>query len=205
MVLNTITVGAAVGPTVIETYFSHVSLSWSVSIFYLLTPALPKYFNRKPLRQKPTAHVSYHEGLNLIRRFLQHASLHTIEELQAFTSQWVPSPRWVKLDEVEIPESSIAKAANAIISQLGHRGVDRVGGTKWWQWRLDETVLKAEWIEMKAHHAKRTQKRDSGKGDSGRRVMLYVHGGAYYFGSVDEHRYQLQRHARKLEARVFAR
>ena len=34
--------------------------------------------------------------------------------------------------------------------------------------------------------------------------MLYVHGGAYYFGSVDEHRYQLQRHARKLEARVLA-
>ncbi|KAL7938473.1 Alpha/Beta hydrolase protein [Trichoderma chlorosporum] len=37
-----------------------------------------------------------------------------------------------------------------------------------------------------------------------RRVMLYVHGGAYYFGSVDEHRYQMQRHARKLKARVFA-
>ena len=37
-----------------------------------------------------------------------------------------------------------------------------------------------------------------------RRVMLYVHGGGYFFGSVDEHRYQLQRHARKLEARVIA-
>lgn len=34
--------------------------------------------------------------------------------------------------------------------------------------------------------------------------MLYVHGGAYFFGSVDEHRYQMQRHARKLKARVFA-
>lgn len=34
--------------------------------------------------------------------------------------------------------------------------------------------------------------------------MLYVHGGAYFFGSVDEHRYQMQRHARKLRARVFA-
>lgn len=37
------------------------------------------------------------------------------------------------------------------------------------------------------------------------KTMLYIHGGAYYFGSVDEHRYQLQRHARKLHARVFAR
>ncbi|KAI6867650.1 alpha/beta-hydrolase, partial [Hortaea werneckii] len=36
------------------------------------------------------------------------------------------------------------------------------------------------------------------------RVILYVHGGAYYFGSVDEHRYQIQRHARKLKARVLA-
>jgi acetyl esterase/lipase len=35
--------------------------------------------------------------------------------------------------------------------------------------------------------------------------MLYFHGGAFYFGSVDTHRYQLQRHARKLKARVFAR
>lgn len=41
-------------------------------------------------------------------------------------------------------------------------------------------------------------------GDPGKRVMLYVHGGGYYFGSVDEHRYQMQRHARKLKARVFA-
>lgn len=38
-----------------------------------------------------------------------------------------------------------------------------------------------------------------------KRVMLYVHGGAYFFGSTDEHRYQMQRHARKLKARVFAR
>jgi acetyl esterase/lipase len=36
------------------------------------------------------------------------------------------------------------------------------------------------------------------------RVILYVHGGAYYFGSVGEHRYQMQRHARKLKARVLA-
>lgn len=37
-----------------------------------------------------------------------------------------------------------------------------------------------------------------------KRIMLYVHGGAYFFGSVDEHRYQMQRHARKLKARVLA-
>lgn len=41
-------------------------------------------------------------------------------------------------------------------------------------------------------------------GEKCERVILYVHGGAYYFGSVDEHRYQMQRHARKLRARVLA-
>ena len=42
-------------------------------------------------------------------------------------------------------------------------------------------------------------------GEKTKRVMVYIHGGAYFFGSVDEHRYQMQRHARKLEARVLAR
>jgi len=53
---------------------------------------------------------------------------------------------------------------------------------------------------MRRDHTKR-----KASGEKGKRVMLYVHGGAYFFGSVDEHRYQLQRHARKLEARVLAR
>lgn len=41
-------------------------------------------------------------------------------------------------------------------------------------------------------------------GDAGKRIIMYIHGGAYFFGSVNEHRYQMQRHARKLKARVFA-
>ncbi|KAI4112550.1 MAG: hypothetical protein LQ345_006316 [Seirophora villosa] len=181
MVFNTITVGSAVTPVVIETYFSH-------------------YLNRKPLRQKPTAHISYHEGLHLIRRFLHHASYHTVEDIQAFTSQWVPSPHWVKAEEVSIPQKAIDDAAEAIIAQLGHKGVDKVGGSKWWQWRRDGTSLRAEWIEMRADYERRKRTKEPCK-----RVILYVHGGAYYFGSVDEHRYQIQRHARKLGARVLAR
>jgi len=106
----------------------------------------------------------------------------------------------VKVDEVTIPQKHIERSADALIAQLGHKGVDRVGGSKWWQWRRDGSVLKAEWIEMRAHHARRKQ-----AGKRSKRVMLYVHGGAYFFGSVDEHRYQMQRHARKLEARVLAR
>lgn len=106
----------------------------------------------------------------------------------------------MKVDVATIPEKSIEKAAAALIAQLDHQGIDKIGGSTWWQWRREADVLKAEWIEMRGDYEARRK-----SGDTGKRVMLYVHGGAYFFGSVDEHRYQLQRHARKLKARVFAR
>ncbi|KAK8097983.1 acetyl-hydrolase [Apiospora kogelbergensis] len=180
MPLTTATVGMAVTPTVLSTFLSH-------------------YLNRKPLKQRPTAHLSYDEGLHLIRSFMAYASQHTVEELQAFTAQWVPHPQWVKVDEVKIPTEKIEEAAAAITSQLGPDGIRKVGGEKWWQWRKLESPLAAEWIEMKSDYNERKKSEAPCK-----RVMLYIHGGAYFFGSVDEHRYQMQRHARKLKARVFA-
>ncbi|GJE91355.1 alpha/beta hydrolase [Phanerochaete sordida] len=36
------------------------------------------------------------------------------------------------------------------------------------------------------------------------RCILYAHGGGYYFGSVDQERYSIQRYARKINGRVFA-
>ncbi|KAK4166489.1 hypothetical protein QBC43DRAFT_18890 [Cladorrhinum sp. PSN259] len=178
--MNTATVSLAVTPTVVSTLLAH-------------------YLKRKPLAHKPTAHLSYHEGLHLIRSFLDHASHHTVEDLQAFTSQWVPHPQWVRVDEVEIVESHLSRAADCLTEQLGPEGIRQVGGKNWWQWRKPKSPLKAEWIEMKADYQERKK-----KADPGNRVMLYVHGGAYYFGSVDEHRYQIQRHARKLKARALA-
>ncbi|KAF2091386.1 alpha/beta-hydrolase, partial [Saccharata proteae CBS 121410] len=181
MVLNTLTVGAAVTPTVIETYFSH-------------------YLNRRPLRQKPTAHIGYHEGLQLVREFLHYASNHTVDEIQAFTSQWVPVPHWVKQDSVTIPDEKLAESARLLQTQLGPDGIERIGGKNWWQWRRDDAPLKAEWIEMRKDY----HERQASTNPAPERIMLYIHGGAYYFGSVDEHRYQMQRHARKLRARVLA-
>ncbi|KKY18087.1 putative alpha beta hydrolase fold-3 [Diplodia seriata] len=181
MVLNTITVGAAVTPTVIQTYISH-------------------YLNRKPLHGKPTAHLGYHEGLQLVREFLHYAAEHTVEEVQAFTQQWVPVPAWVKTEEVTISSNQLTKAADMLQSQLGPDGIELVGGKTWWQWRRDNAELKAEWIEMRGDYNERKESKD----ELGSRIMLYIHGGAYYFGSVDEHRYQMQRHARKLKARIFA-
>lgn len=137
--------------------------------------------------------------MRLIRSFLEYASHHTVEDIQAFTSQWVPCPTWVKAEQVAIPPEIITKAAKTLTDQLGVEGVESVGGVQWWQWRPRKGDLRVEWIEMRGDYIERKS-----KGEKGRRVMLYVHGGAYFFGSVDEHRYQMQRHARKLRARVFA-
>ncbi|KAK2595440.1 hypothetical protein QQS21_006850 [Conoideocrella luteorostrata] len=178
--LNTTSVSLAVTPTVVSTLFSH-------------------FLNRKPLRERPTAHLSYDEGLHLIRSFLDFASHHTVEELQAFTSQWVPNPQWIRVETVKIADEYRSRSAELLQAQLGVDGIAQVGGRQWWQWRKPKSTLEAEWIEMKAHYNAR-----KAIDDPGRRVMLYVHGGAYFFGSVDEHRYQMQRHARKLKARVFA-
>lgn len=137
--------------------------------------------------------------MRLIRQFLNYASQHTVEDIQAFTGQWVPSPTWVKLDEVPISEAHLKRSADLVKAQLGPAGLQRVGGQDWWQWRRPEVALKGEWIEMRQDYNDRLAA--DNKSD---RVILYVHGGAYYFGSVDEHRYQMQRHARKLKARLFA-
>jgi acetyl esterase/lipase len=180
MPLSTFGVVSAVTPSVIETYFSH-------------------FLNRAPLRQKPTAHISYHEGLRLIREFLDYSAKHTVEDLQAFTAQWVPAPTWVRIQDVEIKAQYLERSARLLQEQLGPTGIELVGGNSWWQWRRPDTPCKAEWVEMKKDYNER--RRSGGKCD---KAILYIHGGAYYFGSVDEHRYQIQRHARKLKAKVFA-
>jgi acetyl esterase/lipase len=158
-----------------------------------------QYTNRKPRAQKPTAHIAYDEGLSLVRAFLEFASHKTVEDLQAFTSRKVPHARWVKVDSITIPHEKISSAAEVITEQLGHHGIDKIGGSKWWQWRQKGAELRAEWIEVRGDYEARKK-----ANKKSRRIMMYVHGGAYFFGSVDEHRYQLQRHARKLKARVLA-
>lgn len=110
MPFNTFSVATAVTPSVLETYFTH-------------------YLNRSPLRGKPTAHISYHEGLRLIRQFLEYSSRHTVEELQAFTSQWVPVPTWVRTYDLEIAPQFLERSA-AIL-----QGPARSARTRedWWE------------------------------------------------------------------------
>ena len=133
MPVNTISVGAAVTPTVIQTYLSH-------------------YLNRRPLAQKPTAHISYHEGLELIRRFLHYASFHTVDELQAFTSQWVPVPRWVHVNVVEVSSNLLERSAQLLNAQLGPEGIKAVGGKNWWQVRQSRCSCTIQANTSTPHH-----------------------------------------------------
>lgn len=101
-------------------------------------------------------------------------------------------------EDEKIPEACINDAATRLIEALGPETLKKVGGQRWWQWRT--RPLQGEWIEMRSDYRHRRRNPEEKL-----KTMLYIHGGAYYFGSVDEHRYQMQRHARKLHARVFAR
>lgn len=161
-----------------------------------------QYLHPKLHHHKPSTHITYDEGIKVFREFLAYASKHTLEDLQAFTCQKVPSPHWVRTEMVTVPSQYLTSAAEAILAQLGPKGIEKVGGKEWWQWRGPAEDLKGEWIEMRKDYNER--KRTVGMHPSQKRIMLYIHGGAYYFGSLETHRYQMQRHARKLKGRVFA-
>ncbi|KAG8932784.1 hypothetical protein FRC02_000553 [Tulasnella sp. 418] len=109
-----------------------------------------------------------------------------------------------------------------------------VGGARWWQVRSLEGVpgewiaVRRDIDAQRRRHkeAKRERQRAKGKSDGakspthsdiiddepheysaemeGTPCMLYIHGGGYYFGSIDQQRYTLHRYARKMSGRVFA-
>ncbi|BFZ57046.1 hypothetical protein PYCC9005_004096 [Savitreella phatthalungensis] len=178
MPFNTASVAANTTPLFLKTFLQH--------------------FLDKPDANSPRHQLAYDEALVLVRRFLEYGSRHTIEQVQAFTANKIPTPSWVSKTEVAIPQKNLDEAAAHIKTDMGEYGAKIFGGTKWWQYRLE--ALHCEWIEMK----KDQRKRELATDHSTDRVILYIHGGAYYFGSVDEHRYQIQRHARKLGGRALA-
>ncbi|CDZ97386.1 Arylacetamide deacetylase [Phaffia rhodozyma] len=109
-----------------------------------------------------------------------------------------------------------------------------VGGQEWWQVRgikgveAEWIVVKKEWIrrekeDKEMRNRKGSSEKKSGKGPSleglevedqdealrdegtdGMRTMLYIHGGAHYWGSINTHRYTIWRYARKMKGRAFA-
>ncbi|GAA5887222.1 hypothetical protein JCM6882_002454 [Rhodosporidiobolus microsporus] len=145
----------------------------------------------------PGKELTYHEGVKIVRAFLAYAAKHGVGELQKFTAAHVPAPTWVSKLVVTIPNENIDEAANLLRKALAvdPQTVELVGGEKWWSLRGRD--LTGEWIEMKKDKLKRG-------GNPPEKVLLYLHGGAHFFSSLETHRYQIQRHARKLGARAFA-
>lgn len=101
---------------------------------------------------------------------MEYASFHTVEQFQAFMSEYVQHPIWVHVEIAAIPSEFLEKSAHHIIRQLGQGGVGKVGGKSWWRWRLKE--LTAEWVEMRKDYWYRTRHPERSP-----RTMLYVHGG----------------------------
>lgn len=113
-----------------------------------------------------------------------------VEDLHFATKMHSPAPPSVRIDNLVVPAPHLSRAAELIQKQLGPN-LDCVGRA-WWQWRdPKEPVVKAQWVEMKVDYEERMR-----KGDEGKKVMFYVHGGAYYLGGLG-HDVQIQRHARK--------
>ncbi|KAF9012561.1 hypothetical protein BDQ17DRAFT_1297729 [Cyathus striatus] len=218
--LNSLTreVGWRVGPVLLETLVKH----------YLdqLRGESEDKKNGTRLKQDD---VLYDQVFTVVKAFLNAASFHTVDELQGFSNTKTPSPPWTHVVRVIIPVSVCEKAAVHLVQVLGGEEVAKrvVGGVKWWQVRgingIDAQWItaKKDWREAKRRYKMQQKQRGSDVLQDGApsteeqpavyraemdemRCILYLHGGGYYFGSIDQERYSIQRHARKINGRVFA-
>ncbi|KIY46189.1 alpha/beta-hydrolase [Fistulina hepatica ATCC 64428] len=178
--------------------------------------------------------LMYHEVFNIakvravppsINREIADTTVHTVEEIQAFSNTPTPSPPWVHVVRTIIPMSCCNDAAQILIRVLGGPDTCRrlIGGVKWWQVRGIHG-MDAQWIaakrdykEAKRQYKMREEELNSATSNNAdaqnsvyekdmdeMRCILYSHGGGYYFGSVDQERYSIQRYARKINGRVLA-
>ncbi|CCL99228.1 uncharacterized protein FIBRA_01243 [Fibroporia radiculosa] len=175
----------------------------------------------------------YDEAFHIVKTFMEAAVKHTVEELQEFSNTRTPTPPWTHIVRLTVPMTCCDDAATYLIQALGGEEVTKriVGGTKWWQVRGIRGI-DAEWLTAKkdwaeAKRRRKAQQKEKGKAkdahkaatsdDLGQempavydpemdkmRCILYAHGGGYYFGSIDQERYSLERYARKINGRVFA-
>ncbi|KAK0462404.1 Alpha/Beta hydrolase protein [Desarmillaria tabescens] len=149
----------------------------------------------------------------------------------AFSNNRTSSPRRFYVERLFVPMSSCDDAAKYLVQALGGEDAARriVGGVKWWQARAIDGV-EAEWITAKKD-LREAKKRDKAKPTptatpatvpmeelkthpgapnidhsseaDEMRCFLYLHGGGYYVGSLDQERSSIHQHARLINGRVF--
>nr|XP_018262748.1 uncharacterized protein I303_04228 [Kwoniella dejecticola CBS 10117]OBR84906.1 hypothetical protein I303_04228 [Kwoniella dejecticola CBS 10117] len=194
------------GPLVLETLFKH-------------------FIGPRPSADKGKARedLMYDEAFVLMKTFLEIATKYPVAALQRFGQVRTPSPPWVGVHRVTIPRTSLNDAAMYMIDGFGgeEMAYKIAGGTKWWQVRAGQgvegewIVMKKDWrgaVEEERRERERREKDGETEDDDGEfrpemdrlRCMLYIHGGAYYWGSINTHRYTIWRYARKMHGRCFA-
>ncbi|KAH9844100.1 alpha/beta-hydrolase [Rhodofomes roseus] len=160
-----------------------------------------------------TDDIFFDEGFHIVKAFIELGTHNAVESLQAFTNTHVPAPPWAAVAPVQIPLTSCNKAADVLIDWFGPDDLKRVvGGERWWQVRgLDG--IDSEWItehkylsndDLSTNEQLSETEKYIPRMEHLESVMLYVHGGAYFWGSVNTHRYQIIRYARKFKGRAFA-
>lgn len=134
---------------------------------------------------------------------------HSVESIQMLCHAKIPAPPWVAVHRVTIPAPLCDAAAQIIIQCFGEREIQEiVGGREWWQQRVTPGV-EAEWIWIKFGNMRSQRENVAGQDEYAsqldeQKCLFYVHGGGYYFGSVDIYRYTIWRYARKIDGRAFA-
>ncbi|EKM59247.1 uncharacterized protein PHACADRAFT_87660 [Phanerochaete carnosa HHB-10118-sp] len=200
MTVSTTSAAFYITPVVFKTFFRHVQ-------------SRGRKFHNGDERAVATDDVFFDEAFHIVKAFIQMGTENTIESLQEFTNTHVIAPYWAAVSPVLIPLSCCNRAADLLIDWFGPEDLKHVvGGSKWWQVRgLDG--LDAEWVTEKEYLGPHTEKTDKKytteetniiRMDHLETVMLYVHGGGYSWGSINTHRYQIIRYARKINGRCFA-
>ncbi|KAJ7068464.1 alpha beta-hydrolase [Mycena amicta] len=192
MPVSTLSAAWYIAPRVVATFFKH---------------------SRRKLRKNDSEeaqdYILFDEAFHIVKSFIQFATLNTVESLQSFTNTHVPAPYWAVVVPVSIPLDTCNAAADLLIDWFGPEELKSVvGGERWWQVRGLQGI-DAEWITQKhllsdTKPDRKGEDEDILRMESLQRVMLYVHGGGFFWGSINTHRYQLIRYARKIEGRVFA-
>ncbi|KDQ29455.1 hypothetical protein PLEOSDRAFT_1038992 [Pleurotus ostreatus PC15] len=197
MPVTTVSAAVHITPVVVKTFFEHGRTK-------------AKKFKAGDQEEEATDDIFFHHADVFFLAFIDLGTKNTIESLQGFTNTHVPSPYWAAVSPVSIPLSSCNKAADTLISWFGPDELKHVvGGERWWQVRGLDGV-DAEWITQKEYLSPepitpdlRTRNLSTTDADILRmnhleRVILYVHGGGYFWGSINTHRYQIIRYVYQL-------
>ncbi|GBE80022.1 alpha/beta-hydrolase [Sparassis crispa] len=198
MPLNTVSAAVYITPVVIKTLLKH-------------SKKKGQKLTDSDAVQEATDDIFFDEAFHIVKAFIQLGTLNTIESLQEFTNTHVPAPWWAAVSPVRIPLSTCNRAADVLIDWFGQEDLRCVvGGERWWQVRgLDG--IDSEWITEKKflqdtpeYQGKFTDEEENIlRMEHLEPVMLYVHGGAYFWGSINTHRYQIIHYARKMKGRAF--